>query len=698
MARHDLDVTPRRTTTTRWYAGALALAAATGACVVETGDLAVYAWLWLGLQVAPVTVCGLLLARHRPDSAVASRVLSCGTALCVATVAEAALYRSADAPSWLIAALQVLQLGGLTWAAAALTQLLAVFPTGEPDSPAARLLLRISMPIAALTTTAAVLSRDSWTFVETAVWRPMPARFPLYVDALHGLRQLSLFLINIPTLTVTVGMVLLFRRRRQVPVRLQSAVRAVWRTSLTACVASVALAGLAAAELLSDATVAAVPCLALIPLGMGIATLRDDAFDLDLLVRRSALYLGASVLITAAIAGSAAVLGLTAGSRLPLGAAVALAVASTLALGPLRRSLEAVAGRWAFGQRVGGYDVMAQVGTALEHAYDLEALAPRLAEMVRDGLGLRWVRVVLTLDPALPDETECLGQAGEVEGPMARSVPLVHAGTDVGRLECGERVDGVLTAADDAVLLDLARQAGLALHNARLGAELAGRLVEIRTQAAELTASRTRLVQAQEVERRRLERDLHDGAQQEIVALMAKLRLARNRLGRGDQDGLDDLLDELQGDARGLLDDLRELAHGIRPPVLADRGLVGAIEARASRLPLDVAIEASPAVRDARYDDAVEGAAWFAVSELCANALKHSGAQQLVISLAEQDQQLLLRVSDNGCGIPVQRAAEGLRGLRDRVEALGGRLEVSGTPGAGTAVRVLLPARRRVEA
>jgi signal transduction histidine kinase len=205
-------------------------------------------------------------------------------------------------------------------------------------------------------------------------------------------------------------------------------------------------------------------------------------------------------------------------------------------------------------------------------------------------------------------------------------------------------------------------------------------------------------VSAQEVERRRLERDLHDGAQQEIVALMAKLRLARNRLSRGDQVGLDELLDEVQADARSLLEELRELAHGIRPPVLADRGLVGAIEARAARLPIDVAIAADPALRAARYDDDVEGAAWFAVSELCANALKHSGASRLVITVEEARGRLHVTVTDDGCGIPQQRTETGLRGLRDRLEALDGRLRVTGRPGEGTQVGVSLPARRRIAA
>ncbi len=155
------------------------------------------------------------------------------------------------------------------------------------------------------------------------------------------------------------------------------------------------------------------------------------------------------------------------------------------------------------------------------------------------------------------------------------------------------------------------------------------------------------------------------------------------------------MLAELQGDARTLLDELRELAHGIRPPVLADRGLVGAIEARAARLPLEVTIKAAPEVAEARYADEVEGAAWFVVSEACANALKHSGATRLAISLTLQGGRLVVRITDDGCGIPAVAAATGLRPLRDRVDALGGTLTTTGRPGQGTTVAAELPARTR---
>ncbi len=681
---------------------AAAIAAGLGAFVVtatQTGALALPARLWFFLQVAPVLAVGLLLVRHRPESPVARWLLACGTGLALATACEAVLH-SAPSSAVLVGLLQMLHLGGVMTAYAALAVLLAIFPTGRPDSAAAVCLVRAALVNAVAATILTVLSRDHWEFLETAVWRPMPERFPLHVDALTRLHAVGFALQQLPMVLLTGGLVLLFRRQRRVAAPLRPAVRVVWRTAMAAAVASVTLSALGAAHVLSAGVVASVPCMFLIPLGMGIAALRDDAFDLDLLVRRTVLYGGVTAVATGACAAAAAALGVAAGGVVPWSAAVVVAVLATLALTPLRRRFEARAGRWAFGEPVSGYTLLSRVGAALEHAYDLEELAPRLAAMVRDGLDVRWASIAVALDDGAPDLVEVLGRAGTADpGEVpARRVALSHAGVVVGEIACGERSTGVLTAQDDAVLADLARQVGLAVHNARLAAELAGRLAEIRRQAGDLNASRARLVSAQETERRRLERDLHDGAQQEIVALMAKLRMAQNRLARGQSDDLGDLLGELQGDARSLLDDLRELAHGIRPPVLSDRGLVGAIEARATRLPLDVSIEAPADVAAARYADDVEGAAWFAVSEACANALKHSGADRLVITLSETHGTLRVTVTDDGCGIPAQTATTGLRNLRDRLEAVGGDLSVSSGPEGGTVLRAILPARRRAGA
>ena len=198
--------------------------------------------------------------------------------------------------------------------------------------------------------------------------------------------------------------------------------------------------------------------------------------------------------------------------------------------------------------------------------------------------------------------------------------------------------------------------------------------------------------------RRRIERDIHDGVQQELVALLAKARLARNQLMR-DPRLAETTLTELQADARQALEDLRELAHGIHPPLLSDRGLLEAIEAQTGRLPVPVRIDADGLERGTRYATEIEGAAYFLVCEGLANALKHAWATRIEVRLAALPDGLRVEVADDGRGFePCGVASSGLRGLADRVEALGGQLEIVSRPAGGTRLIALLPASGLVHA
>ena len=261
-------------------------------------------------------------------------------------------------------------------------------------------------------------------------------------------------------------------------------------------------------------------------------------------------------------------------------------------------------------------------------------------------------------------------------------MPPLRRDEDVlGRIECGPKPGGY-EAADRELLMTLAAQSATGIANVRLTAQLSERLDE-------LSRSRVRIVAAQDAERRRIERDLHDGVQQGVVALIAKLRLARNKFGRGELSDAE--LAELQRDARELSVDLRELAHGIHPPVLSDNGLVAAIEARAGRLPLDVSVVADEALRGRRLGQDVEGAAYFVACEALTNVVKHAAASATTVELTATDGCLRLLIRDNGRGINGEPAGRGLANLRDRIEALGGRLRVEGLDGCGTGVYAELP-------
>ncbi len=416
-----------------------------------------------------------------------------------------------------------------------------------------------------------------------------------------------------------------------------------------------------------------------------IGIVRPTLFDMQLVLRRSLLFGGLWAVIALMYLGVAAVIGVAARPG-GVQASVVVAIAATLLIQPVWRRAVGRASRSVYGERPGSEELLRRIGSALEHTLDLDGLAGSVAATVREGLGVRWVRIELEGSTVASD-----GALPEPGAAPACSAELHDGGQRLGRIECGPRPGGRLGRADRELLGTLGRQAALAIRNARLARELAGRLEEIGSQASELAASRTRIVEAQEQGRRQIERDIHDGVQQELVALIARIGLARTQLGR-DPAMLDATLKDLQWEARQALADLRELAGGIHPSVLSDRGIVEAIESRSSRLPLGVTIECDRALRGERYPQSVEGAAYFVVCEAFANALKHSGAERVVVRLAHEHEQLSVEVADNGHGFDGDRGVgSGLDGLADRIAALGGTFAVTSEPDAGTTIVARLP-------
>jgi signal transduction histidine kinase len=263
-------------------------------------------------------------------------------------------------------------------------------------------------------------------------------------------------------------------------------------------------------------------------------------------------------------------------------------------------------------------------------------------------------------------------------------VPLTTDGQPLGEIACGPKEIGSFTDRDRGLLETLARHAALTASNAALSAELAARVQD-------LQASRVRILRAEEAGRRRVERDLHDGVQQELVGLLARLGLVANQLKRDPALAAKTLI-EAHADARRTLEDLQELVRGIHPTLLTDRGLVAAVEERASRMPLTVRVESDVATRAARLPPDIEGAAYFAVAECLTNTAKHARAQSATVRFGTAAATMSVEVSDDGRGFDVETVnGTGLEGLRDRVEALGGRLAVSSGVDHGTRVSVLMP-------
>ncbi len=242
---------------------------------------------------------------------------------------------------------------------------------------------------------------------------------------------------------------------------------------------------------------------------------------------------------------------------------------------------------------------------------------------------------------------------------------IVH---DAGLAEDGAHVDAVGAAAL------------LSIQNERLDAEL-------RAKVEELRESRRRMLRIGLEERRRLERDLHDGAQQRLVSMALNLRLARTRL-REDPDAADQLLAGAGDELDAALEELRELARGIHPALLSDRGLDTALETLVHRAPVPVTLHSGGGER---LPEAVELAAYFVVSEALTNVVKYAHASQATVELARDNGRLVVEVADDGVGGADPARGTGLRGLADRLAVLEGRLEVDSAPGRGTTVRARIP-------
>ena len=321
----------------------------------------------------------------------------------------------------------------------------------------------------------------------------------------------------------------------------------------------------------------------------------------------------------------------------------------------------------------------------LSRATAASSLVGRLGEAdrrqgIRDAIAEALADPSLSLAYWVPDQGRYVDAAG-------RAVQLPPGD---GRTACthveheGRPVAAILHDAsldiEPELIATVGAAAGLTLENERLNAELRARVEELR-------ASRTRIVQAADEERRRLERDLHDGAQQRLVSLALNLRLASGKL-ESDPAGARDLLDETSRELGEATSELRELARGLHPAVLSDRGLRPALEALAGRAPLPVDLAEPPAER---LPPAVESASYFVVAEALTNVARYANASRAEVRVSRANGRVEIEVRDDGVGGADPATGSGLRGLADRVAALDGRLEVVSPRGEGTVVRAVIP-------
>ena len=451
------------------------------------------------------------------------------------------------------------------------------------------------------------------------------------------------------------------------------------------------------------------------------AILRYRLWEIDVVVSRAVIYAVLWIVLSAVLLVPALATGLLVGGPGAL-AAVGLALLVTLAFQPARTRLEHMVERLVYGDRRRGYALLARFGQTLRAATGVGEVAPQLAEVIRSGLGAAWAGVWvyvaadgggalrpvaatgiepgpsvllsaetsarLLSSPAQPLAGGLPAELGLLAPQAAAAVvPLVAGEQLVGVVACGQRPGDPLGELDHELLGQLARESALALRNLRLEAQLRERLTQIEEQAEDLRRSRQRLVSVQDEERRRIERNLHDGVQQQLVALAARLR--RAAIATPVDARL--LLEQLAPEAEETVFALQDLARGIFPSLLADQGLAAALRTQAARMPMAIQVEAEPNLAGRRFDREVEAAFYFVALEAMTNAQKHAPCAVVTVSLrsAEAGRRIVLEIHDDGPGIQQRVASQGtgLQNMKDRLAAVGGELGINSRPGAGTWIR-----------
>jgi signal transduction histidine kinase len=433
---------------------------------------------------------------------------------------------------------------------------------------------------------------------------------------------------------------------------------------------------------------------AFLPIAIGIGVLRYRLYDIDLIINKALVYGGIAAVITVVYILVVINIGALVGGSQRLWLSLLTTAVIALAFQPLRDRAQRLANRLVYGRRATPYEALSQFSEHLSETFSHEDVLDRMARVLAQGTGAQrsevWVRAGerLVLASSSPPEAEPSAPLAMQNGslpPMERDivVPVSHAGELLGALAVDKKRGESLNTVEQKLVANLAGQAGLVLKNVGLNRELLARLDDLR-------ASRQRLVTAQDEERRRIERNLHDGAQQHLVALKMKVGLAEGLAEPESKARV--ILAQLKHDADEAIDNLRELARGIYPPLLASEGLGAALQSQARRLTVPVELDVANIPRQPRE---VEGAVYFCCLEALQNVTKYAEASSVRVRVWKQDSTLAFQVQDDGKGFDPATASRssGLQNMRDRLEALDGSLIVRSAPTSGTTIEGRLPIR-----
>lgn len=426
-------------------------------------------------------------------------------------------------------------------------------------------------------------------------------------------------------------------------------------------------------------------------IAIAVAITRYRLFDVDRFIAKTVLYGSFAAVIALVYAGIVGIATMVVGasSTSPTLSLIA-AIAAALSLLPLQSHLRHLANLLVFGRRATPYETLSSFMRALGKSLGADEILPTVARAVAAGTGAGGVKA--TVYSRHGDRSAIYGSDPT---PAAHRVAVRLGDEELGEITVARPDGETFTSTEIALLVDVATHAGPAFRNVALTAELEKRLEEITVQATELERSRERIVEAQDAERRRIERDLHDGAQQNLVSLSGQLRLLTKLLDEQPRRAKM-LADRLVEESMATLDQIRDLARGVFPQILTDAGVVAALRAHLVKFPGRVGLEVDPKLETMRFDPTAEVAVYFCFLEALQNALKHGEGKPVTIMLEPSNGDLRFTIADRGPGFDPTKvpSGAGINNMRDRLAAVGGTFSISSSVGEGTVVAGSVPLDR----
>ncbi|HVS04724.1 MAG TPA: ATP-binding protein [Candidatus Dormibacteraeota bacterium] len=446
-----------------------------------------------------------------------------------------------------------------------------------------------------------------------------------------------------------------------------------------------------------------------LPGAAAVAILKYRLYDIDPIINKSVVFAALAAFITAVYVGIVVGIGNLIGSAGQPNLTLSILATAVVAVAfqPVRDRVQRFANRLVYGKRATPYEVLSQFSDRVGSVYSSEEVLPRMATVLGEATGASradvWIRLDDQIVPAAawpavdgptPSPVSIAGQGFPPVSGVSRIVPVRHQGELLGALSINKRPGEGLTPVEENLLTDLAAQAGLVIRNVRLTVELQARLRESSARAAELRAARQRLVAAGNVARSQLERNIQAATEPRLLSIAGRIAGARQLVQR-DAAGAATVLGQLTDEANEILELLRDLARGIYPPLLIDKGAVAALQAYLKKARVPVQLDTDREFATNRFDEQVEGAVYFCCVEALQNVAQHAGAAPTVVWLSATDGRATFSITDSGPGFEQQHGepGPGLQTMTDRVRALGGSLEVRSARGAGTTVEGWIPAR-----